>query len=270
MSKTCITKQDVQKIANQLAVAGLIPTQKLVRNRLGKGSGGTIQKYLSEWKQECFKNFASLNKIVAIDNNSLLEEHRFLKLELQKQLERNEHYAQELIDAEKANIDLKEENHQLKLLNQDLQLSLTEAKATNNVLKQVTEKIQNELNLNANQTIQKLRQTIDDLRLELKTLNETSIAALRETSNQGHEVLMQEKVNSINLQAKIDALTKELLESKKQLNETIMTTQVQNRSLTRKNEELQKIIQEHSLKKSPQLEGKASLEFTKGAVVYGK
>ena len=53
-----------------------------------------------------------------------------------------------------------------------------------------------------------MQQTIDDLRLELKTINETSIAALRETSNKGHELLMQEKVNSINFQAKIDSVTR--------------------------------------------------------------
>ena len=115
-----------------------------------------------------------------------------------------------------------------------------------------------------------MQQTIDDLRLELKTANETSIAALRETSNKGHETLMHEKVNSINLQAKIDNLNKELLESKKQVHETIMTAQVQIRSLSRQNEQLQKIIQDHGLEKSPQLEEVGSLQFSKGSASCGK
>ena len=109
---------------------------------------------------------------------------------------------------------------------------------------QTTQEINNRLDANDNKIIQKMQQTIDDLRMELKTLNETSLTALRETSNKGHETLMQEKVIIVNLQAKIDSLNKELLESKKQLNEALIVNQVQTRPLLRQIEWQQKIIQE--------------------------
>lgn len=269
MSKI-ISEQQIIEAATAILAKGHNLTLVAVRKHLGcRGSLSTIHKYLSKWKETCYKQAVNRTVNEKIDYN-VEEKNRILKQNLNKQFAQNEHYAQELINAEKANIALKEENHQLQTANQELQLRLTSAGATNDALEKVTQKIQQELNLNTNNTIQKMQQTIDGLRLELKTLNEKSIAALRETSNQSHEALMQEKVTTINLQAKIDNLTKELLESKKQLNEAIMPAQVQIRSLSRHNEQLQKIIQEHGLDESPQLNEELNLQFTKGAAVYGK
>ena len=81
---------------------------------------------------------------------------------------------------------------------------------------------------------------------------------------------MQEKVNSINLQTKIDNLTKELLDSKKKAYEASMTAQVQNRSLSRQNEQLQKIIEENGLDKLLSAAEGSSLAFTNGAAIDGK
>jgi hypothetical protein len=76
-------------------------------------------------------------------------------------------------------------------------------------------------------------------------LNETSLSALRDTSAKGHEAVMQEKVTNINLQAKIDSLNKELIESNKQLNGALMKAQIQHQPLLRQIEWQQKIIQDH-------------------------
>jgi hypothetical protein len=270
--KKYLTKQEIFATANKLASAGNIPTLIKVREHLGTGSKGTIHKYFNEWKRECFKNFSNLNKVIAIDNNNLLEEHRILKLDLQKQLTQNEYYAQELLVTEKANIGLKEENRQLQVANQELQLRLSGAEATNRALEQVMQEITHRLDLNDQKTISNLQQTIADLRAELKTLNETSLTTIRETSTKGHEALMQEKVTSINLQAKIDLLNKELLEIHKQLNNAIITSQVQNGSLLRKIEQLEKIIQEHlGLEKLQQVEGSGvRLNSNKVGMAYGK
>jgi len=266
-----ISRQDVLKAIESVILDGSNPTVTAVKLKLNSKSEATIYKYLHQWKQQCFMNMVT-NKVNFEQIESNLEEKdNQLKLELQKQLYKNEHYTQELIAAEKANIALKEENRQLQTANQELQLRLTAATATNNTLEQVTQKIQHELNLNTNETIRNMQQTIDGLRAELKILNETSLSALRDTSNKGHEALMQEKVTGINLQAKIDGLTKELLENKKQLNEAITSAQLQTRSLLRQNGQLQKIIQEHGLDKLPQLEEELRLNFnTKEAAFYGK
>ncbi len=277
MARKGVDKQQIFEIAKEIVLShNQLPTALSIRAKLATGSMTTIQKYLQEWKINCIKKAylnQELNVFSTYTSNSINEsdeKNRSLEQSLSKQIKKNEYYAQELINAEKANVQLKEENHILNVTNQELQLKLSIAEKTNNALEQVTQKIQSELNINTNEIIQKMQQTIDDLRLELKTLNETSIAALRETSNYGHEALMQERVVSINLQAKIDNLTKELLESKKQLHEAIITARVQNRSLFRQNELLQKIIQEHDLDKLLNPEESASLKSTKGVVAYGK
>lgn len=270
MPKKTITEQQVINAANLLANSGKSLTLAAVRIHLGaKGSNVTIHKYLKKWKHECFKQGSNQQNFSEPYNN-YIEEKRILEQTLHKQLTQNEHYAKELISAEKTNIALKEEINRLHIANQELQLRLTAVESTNNALLQTTQEINNRLDLNDNKIIQNMQQTIDDLRMELKTLNETSLTALRETSNKGHETLMQEKVTSINLQAKIDSLNTELLESKKQLHEAIMTAQVQNISLLRQNEQLQKIIQERGLDKLPQLEEESVLKFAKEVAAYGK
>jgi chromosome segregation ATPase len=277
LARKGVNKQQIFEIAKEIAFSNnQLPTAISIRDKLATGSMATIQKYLQEWKMDCIKK-ACLNKELNVFStyipnriNESDEKNRSLEQSLSKQVKKNEYYAQELISVEKTNVELKEENRQLNFTNQELQLKLSTAEKTNNALEQVTQKLQHELNLNINATIQKMQQTIDDLRLELKTLNETSINALRETSNQGHQALMQERVVSINLQAKIDSLTKELSENKKQLHEAIMTAQVQNRSLLRQNEQLQKIIQEYGFDKLPQLDQGANLQFSKQVAIYGK
>ena len=145
--KKYLTKSQIVAAANTIASNGNVPTLSKVREHLGTGSKVTIHKYFQEWKRECFKNFSNLNKVINIDNSNLLEEHRVLNLDLQKQLNQNEYYAQELIIVEKANIGLKEEINQIQIANQELQLRLSRSEATNNALEQITQKIQNELNL---------------------------------------------------------------------------------------------------------------------------
>ncbi len=276
MSRKGVSKQQIFEIAKEMVFSDQLPTAIKIRAKLTTGSMATIQKYLQEWKKTCF----SKASIVLTPNtetqeyHELIEEKRVLTESFNKQTKQNEYYAQELINAEKANIALKEENRQLQIANQESQLRITGAEAANNALERVTQKIQNELDFSTNETIQKMQQTIDDLRAELKKLNETSLSALRDTSTKGHEVLMQEKVISINLQAKIDSLNKELLESNKQLNATVMKSQVQTGSLLRQIEQLEKIIQEHlSLEKLLQLE-KAGVRLNSNikvvAAAYGK
>ena len=273
MARRGISKQEIFTTAKKLAAQGELPTAVKVRSLLATGSIATIQKYLKEWKTSCF-NF---NKDLINDLNAtptthdLLESQRMLEQSLNQQIAKSENYAQELINAEKAMIALKESNHKLQTTTRELKLDLKEATAIKDTLAQINQEIQKKLEFNDNITINQQQQLIAALQTELKILNETSIAALRETSNNGHEALMKEKVTSINLQAKIDSLTKALLESNKQLNEAIMTSQVQIRSLSRQNEQLQKIIQENGLDQLPQQQKEgSSLESAKEVAAYGK
>lgn len=249
MPKKIISKQQIINAAQILVASDRNPTLAAVRKQLNcHGSNSTIHRYLKEWKKSCLVQ-GNINTTINLNNQTnieeLIEKQYNLEKTLQKQTTQNEHYAQELINVEKTNIALKEENHQLQIANQKLQLKLTAVETANNTLLQTTQEINNRLDVNDNKIIQNMQKTIDDLRMELKILNETSLTALRETSNKGHETLMQEKVIIVNLQAKIDSLNKELLESKKQLNEALIVNQVQTKPLLRQIEWQQKIIQEY-------------------------
>ena len=119
-----------------------------------------------------------------------------------------------------------------------------------------------------------MQKMIDSLRAELKTLNETSLFTLRETSDKGHEALMQEKVTSINLQSKIDSLNKELTDTKKQLYDLQLKMQTQKQTLLRQIDWQQKVIKDHvGIERLRELVGEQEvvLNFngTPG-VVYGK
>lgn len=263
MSRKGISKQQIFQEIKEIVFSNQNPTAFKIRAKLKTGSIATIQKYLQEWKINCFKRELNLDDRC----NEIIEKNRLLEQRLSKQISKNENYVQELIDTEKANLAIKEQNNSLQTMVTSLQQDLQQYKAVNSKLEEWYQKLYIFIDNNNNQIIKEQQKIINDLRQELKTLNETSIAALRETSNQGHEALMQERVISINLQAKIDSLTKELLQSKKQLHEAIMTSQVQNRSLSRQNEELQKIIQD--LEKLPELEG-SSLQLANGVAAHGK
>lgn len=247
MARKGIGKHQVFKAAKELVATGNLPTATQIRSILTTGSMATIQKYLQEWKKSCF-NQANIELISNAETRAyqqLIEEQRILTESLNKQVKQNEHYAQELINTEKANVLLKEDYHQLQAKLQAIQLELKESRAINKVLEQITIEIKSKLENNDNKTIQNLEQTVESLRAELKKINETGLEVLREASTKGHEVLMQEKVISINLQAKVDSLYKELMDGKKQSNDAALKYQAQTQVLLRQIDWQQKIIKEH-------------------------
>ena len=89
------------------------------------------------------------------------------------------------------------------------------------------------------------QQFIEELQAELKELNTKSMNAMQELSNTGHEVLMQEKVHSINLQAKNELLTKELMESNKQLDATKLRAEFQVKVLQRQIKAQQQVLKNY-------------------------
>lgn len=283
LSRIGINKQQIFAVADQIVANGEFPNAIKIRNILTTGSISTIQKYFKQWKEECLNIIkGSLNDNKAIkanqsqilDNNNFIERKRILEQNLNKQIAKNEYYTKELINAEKTNIVLKEENRQLKVKLQELELTLKEAQVNNKVLERTKVDLKNKLEINDNKKIENMQQIIDDLRAELKLVNKTSLIALRDASNKGHDTLMQEKLNSINLQAKIDNLHKELMDSKKQMHDALLQHQVQSQTLLRQINQQQKVMQEHiGLARLRELFGEQELMLNfnnKPGVAYGK
>lgn len=268
-----VTRVDVHEAADRLSLRGEVPTIAAVRSELeGRGSETTIHNYLKEWKKS---KLLAKQELTLVSNNQelqLMAEKLELEQALQKQIAKNEHYAQELINAEKANVAFKEKIYQLEATIQGLNLELTKVTAVNHTLEKLTKEIEQKLAANENDTINKQKLLIDELQQEVKNLHAKSMSAIQELSSKGHEALMQEKVSAINLQTKIDSLNKELAESKKQLHGSMLTSQVEIRSLSRQNQQLQKIIQENGLDKALSIDEKLSLSFniTTEEVNHGK
>lgn len=248
ITKKAITKIDVNQAADRIAFRGEVPTIAAVRAELqGRGSETTIHNYLKAWKKA---KLLAKQELKLVNNNQellFIEEKRELEQVLNQQITQNEHYAQELINAEKTNVVLKEEISQHQAAIQELKLELAKMTVVNNTLEKVTEKIQQQLALNETATISKQKLLIAELQQEIKNLNANSMAAIQELSSKGHETLMQEKVNAINLQAKIENLTKELTESKKQLELANVKAHVQNQTLQRQINWQQQILKKYLL-----------------------
>lgn len=239
MPRKLISKAKVIEAAKQLVLANSTPTVAAIKLLLNSNSEVTIHKYLSQWKQQCFQ--------LAVKNFSdpIPEAQRNLTLDLEKQLKQNEHYAQELINAEKTNIVLKEEIHKLQTNNQELQLELKEVKTIKITLEQINQEIQTRLDANNNDTIKNQQLLIDELRAELKELNIKSMKAIQETSSSAHELLMQEKITSMNLQEKVNIFNKQIIELQKELQTTNNMLAAKQQPLLRQIEWQQKIIQNH-------------------------
>ena len=276
MARTGVSRQQIFTAAKEIAAAGRLPTAVNVRQVLATGSIVTIQKYLKEWKKSCFNQVnlrVDSNVNHHTNNEELIEQQRNLEQAINKQIAKNEHYAQELINAEKTNIALKETICQLQATNQQLQLELQDTKAIKMTLAQVNLEIQTRLDTNNNDLINKQQLLINELRAELKELNVKSMLALQQTSSSSHELLMQEKLASMNLQEKINTMSKQLSELQQQLQTVNNKLAAKQQPLLRQIEWQQKIIQNHlGFEKLRQIEEEElRLKFNAQVqVAYGK
>jgi len=276
LARTGVSRQQIFTAAKEIAAAGRLPTAVNVRQVLATGSIVTIQKYLKEWKKSCFNQVnlrVDSNVNHHTNNEELIEQQRNLEQAINKQIAKNEHYAQELINAEKTNIALKETICQLQATNQQLQLELQDTKAIKMTLAQVNLEIQTRLDTNNNDLINKQQLLINELRAELKELNVKSMLALQQTSSSSHELLMQEKLASMNLQEKINTMSKQLSELQQQLQTVNNKLAAKQQPLLRQIEWQQKIIQNHlGFEKLRQIEEEElRLKFNAQVqVAYGK
>ena len=214
-----VSKQAVIQVVEKLILANCMPTIAAIRSQLNSGSETTIHKYLSQWKWQCFvKMVIDSNKQsnILIDQE-LIEEHRALKLELQKQLSHNETYAKELINAEATIIKLTETNQQfqttVKKLQNDLDATTKEKEALQDCYQKLTEAVAS----NRDAAILQQEQTIESLRQEIQTINQTSFNAVQQVSFAGHDALLQEKVKTLNLEEKLKELQQLVIQQQNKL-----------------------------------------------------
>jgi len=219
LPKKLVSQQTVIRAAEKLVLANCIPTVTAIRSQLNSGSETTIHKYLSQWKRQCFTKMVIGYKeqsSISVDQE-LIESHRTLKLELQKQLSHNENYAKELINAETIVIKLTETNQQLQITVKKLQNDLDSATKEKEILKDCYQKLTEAVASNRDDMILQQEHTIESLRQEIQTINQAGFNAVQQVSFAGHDALLQEKVKTLNLEEKLKELQQLVIQQQNKL-----------------------------------------------------
>ncbi len=218
MARIGITAKEIFKVAETLVAQGKTPTQDTIREYLGRGSKGTIHKYLKQWKQNCFKKGSlNSNTIDLMDPKTFFEEKDVLDKTIQKQLDQNEQLTAQLVDTERRLNQVQEKNQQLMVELEYFKRQYTSLEAEHKILQEAYQVLREGQNKALQTLIEDKNQLVESLRQELREVNQASLAQVREMGYQGDEALMEEKVKSLNLQEKVSALEKELSSLQQQL-----------------------------------------------------
>jgi len=213
MARKGITKNEVKLSANGFVKEGLLPTAAGIRERLGRGSLTTIQKYFREWKKESYQNIVT-PKSGSLAEEGLLKEPSVKLQALEKRLmeleEHNKALNQELMKKEQENLKLNKENLQL---SQNLK-ELTDTYKNLSIRFESLNNAYKDLKCERDSTLEKMmsdkNRQIERLTQELKEVNGTHFNILREVGRKGDEALIQEKVACINLKEKVNELQKQI------------------------------------------------------------
>lgn len=208
MSKKGITAKDVFKVAETLVGEGQIPTQGKIREYLGRGSRGTIHKYLKQWKENCFKQRTNPLQTDALDAKALFEEKRSLEKVIENQIAQNTLLTGQLVESERGFMRLQAENQQLALVLAEMKEQYSPLAIKHDALKEAYEVLKQEQEKALQTVMIDKNQQIESLRQELKEVNQSSLNAVMDLGYRGDDALMREKVQTLHLRDKVAELEK--------------------------------------------------------------
>lgn len=208
MGRIGITQADVYNAAQAIAEAGDFPTIQSVHAKLGRGSLGTIHKHLLAWKQERLLAPAIKFEVSkdATKVKHLIHEKQNLEKTVQRQIEQNVAMSSQLLDLEQENIGLKSKLsvslEQIQSLSAENTRLINKVSAHDDLLKQLKASHVDAINI----ILSDKNAEIESLKIELKTVHLASIEMVRKTSFEGQDLLMLERVKTINLNDQVKAL----------------------------------------------------------------
>jgi len=219
MGRPGITQADVYNAAQAIAETGAFPTIQSVHARIGSGSLGTIHKHLAAWKQE--RLLAPAIKFEAGKDAVKVKTLVNTKLELEKivqqQIAQNVAMSAQLLEIEQENTELKAK---LAVTTEKIQtLSVENSNLTNkmvahdSLLAELKAAYTDMLNV----ILSDKNAEIESLKAELKTVHLASIETVRKTSFEGQDLLMTERVKTINLSDQVKSLNAKLKALEQQL-----------------------------------------------------
>ena len=212
MQKQRITKQKIFDAAKVIAHMDKEPTIASVREHLAfTGSETTLHKYLKEWKLKCFQLYES-NHIKSVEQKDFADlqiKNQELTETIAKLEEHNKIVAAEFAKTERKNVDLNQSVVKLEDKLTLLEKELDDLKKDKEHLDNLYQNLKEEREVLLGRMEKDKDQLIASLREELRQTNQTSLEKIQDVSYNGHELLMQEKVKTINLEEKIKSLAED-------------------------------------------------------------
>jgi hypothetical protein len=210
MARKGVTKADVVISANTLIAKGIVPTAAGIREDLGRGSLSTIQKYFKDWKLESFKDRSvakersQVNARVLVQNDKIdgqSLERRIIALEQQCKI-----LSQDLIKREQENLKLNQENEKLAQNLAQLTGAYKDLSLRHEGISAGYEALKNERETALQIVIADKNKQVENLKCEIKQMNAVHLNAITESGRKSDELLIQEKVKTINLTEKVKEL----------------------------------------------------------------
>lgn len=257
MGRPGITQTDVYKAAQEIAEGGAFPTIQSVHARIGSGSLVTIHKHLLAWKQERllapalkFETGKDASKVKTLVNEKL-----GLEKIVQQQIAQNVAMSAQLLELEQENTELKAK---LAMTCEQLQALSAENSNLNNKVAS-HDSLLAELKAAHKETLTVVltdkNAEIESLKAELKTVHMASVEMVRKTSFEGQDLLMTERVKTINLSEQLKAVNAKLAQLEQNANHAVKSsmdrTKLQKHNKEIKSYTLDEIYAQKPLDKKP-------------------
>ncbi len=212
MGRPGITQSDVYKAAQAIAEGGTFPTIQSVHARIGSGSLVTIHKHLLAWKQE--RLLAPAIKLEggkdAVKFKAIIHEKLELEKIVQQQMAQNIAMSAQLLEFEQENAELKANlsvaTEQVRHFSAETE-GLSSKIATHDTLLAEVKAAHTEM---LNIILADKNSEIESLKFELKTVHIASVEMVRKTSFEGQDLLMTERVKTINLSDQLKTVNAKL------------------------------------------------------------
>ena len=208
--KNRLSEGEIFMAANKIAQRSHMPTIKAICFQLNdNGSETTIPKYLMEWKKALLKKaevYEGIGRVSFNDAKRLIQERILLKNSLEQQTKNNEVLTSDLLIAEREIAKLKEECYGYQ---KDLD-EIKSIKKDHEQIKITCEEVLLERKTAIDKILADKNQFIEALRVELQETHKENLEQARNWSYQQDEVLIQEKVKSLNLSGQVKTLNEEL------------------------------------------------------------
>jgi chromosome segregation ATPase len=213
MQKERINKQKIFDAAKAIAHLDKEPTTASVREYLAfTGSQTTLHKYLKEWRLKCFQTYEA-NYVKSVERQDLVNlqtENQELAATIGKMEEHSKIVAAEFAKTERNNVELTQQVTQLENQMILLEKELEEFRKEKEYLTSKYQDLKEERGVLLERMERDKDNLIASLREELNQTHQENLQKIQDVGYQGHELLMQEKVKTMNLEEKVKALSEEI------------------------------------------------------------